>query len=332
MLRARTLVALAIVIAPGCRGEIQLGDPRANAASVDATVATPASARCLGVPSRSVVADLQGLPGELRAIAVGAGTLHALLAVDGSDEGLLARVPTTGGALTTVATVGHDPSALALAPDGSFAFVAARASAQVFRVDRGGALLAADARGAPAAIVSDSRGGAFWTLPASDGVVGWDFARGAPAAVAASSAPSALVRAEDALLITSSGSLSVFVPGVDLAPRKIADRCDARAPVSVGAQIYCLDGDALLRIDRADGATSVVATGQLDAGALVVGAGRLFWRATPSADRTLVMALPLDGTGGPTVVESSDAGPVLLAVDGCDLYFTAGSSIVRRGL
>jgi hypothetical protein len=44
------------------------------------------------------------------------------------------------------------------------------------------------------------------------------------------------------------------------------------------------------------------------------------------------MALPLDGIGGPTVFEGSGPGPLTIALDGCDLYFSAGTAIVRYAL
>jgi hypothetical protein len=331
--RPTGIVALAVASAIGCRSQTQLGDPDAASATPSSTQTTSVPPRCSGVPSRAIVTVAEDSWGELRAIVVGGGALYALFARAATNAGALARVPTSGGRLTEVANVGVDPAALALASDSSFVFVSARASSQVFRVDSLGGVVTGAAGGVPSALVADDHAGAFWTLPASDTIVGWDFAFGAPKAIATTSRPSALLRVAKTLYVVGSGSISAFEPGRDGAPRKIADRCDAGAPAVDGQTLYCADAGAIARVDLATGAGAVVAEAQPGASDVVLGAGRLFWRAAPSPRQTLVMALPLDGIGGPTVIEglAPSPGPLLIASEGCDLYFTAGRTIVRRG-
>lgn len=328
----RALLALAVMTSGGCRSEIQLGNPDSGSIRGPPTGTGVVPARCPGVPSRAVVTVAESEWGELRGIAVGGGSVHALFARGATREGVIARVPTSGGALTELARVGVDPSALALGGDGAFVFAAARGSSQVFRVDRRGAAIVADAGGAPSAIVADGRGGALWALPSNDSIVGWDFATGGPSAIATSARPSSLLRTDGTLYITGNRSLRAFTPGIDAAPRSIADHCDGAAPAVDGPVLYCAEDGSIARVDLATGGASVVAAEQPGAGDLVLGAGRVFWRTAPAPGQALVMALPLDGVGGPTVFESGGPGPLLIALEGCDLYFTAGRSIVRRGL
>ena len=331
-MRRRALLALTIVLSGACRAEIQLGNPDSGAVTTAPTGTVVVPPRCTGVPSRAVVTMMESSWGELRAIAVRSSTLHALFARSGTNEGVLTRVPTSGGALTEIARVGIDPSALALAPDGAFVFVASRGSAQVFRVDSLGRAIVADARGAPSSIVTDDRAGAFWSVPSNDSVVAWDFATGAPGAIATSPRAASLLHVGGTLFVTGDGTLRAFAPGRDAAPRTIADRCAAGTPAIDGQTLYCADAETVARVDVTTGTAAVVAAAQPGARDLVIGGGRVFWRAAPSPGQTLVMALPLDGIGGPTVFESSGPGPLFIAVEGCDVYFTAGSSVVRRGL
>jgi hypothetical protein len=328
--RFRALLALTVVICGACRSEIQLGDPDSRAPAPSGPALIPP--RCPGVPSRAVVSVAESSWGDLRAIAVGGGALYALFARGAANEGVLARVPTSGGVLAEIARVGLDPSALALGPDGTFVFAGARGSSEIFRVDSSGTTVVGNARGAPSAIVADNAAGALWTLPADDAVIGWDFASGAPSTIATSPRATSLLRASGVLYIAGDHSIAAFAPGRDASPRRIADRCDGGRPAVDGPSLYCADAGTIARVDLASGATTVVAPAQPGARDVVLGAGRVFWRAAPSPVQTLVMSLPLDGIGGPAVVEGSGPGPLLIALDGCDLYFTAGRSLVRRGL
>jgi hypothetical protein len=324
------LLALIAVLAGACRSEIDLGNPDAGTipAPTGSVVLPP---RCPGVPSRAVVTVVDSAWGDLRAIAAGGGTLYALFARAGTNEGVLARVPASGGTLAEVARVGLDPSALAVGPSG-FVFAAARGSAQVFRVDSLGSALVAEARGGPSSVVADDGAGAFWTVPTSDSVVTWGFAGGTPSAIATSPRATSLLRTGGTLYITAENAVHAFEPGRDAAPRKIADRCDGGTPAVDGTILYCSDGGSIARVELTTGTTTTVATAQPGARNLVLGAGRVFWRAAPSPAQTLVMARPLDGIGGPTVIESSGPGPLALALEGCDLYFSAGPLLIRRGL
>ncbi len=309
-----------------------LGNP--DAGDPDAGVATPPveAPRCTGVPSRTVVTVADESLGEFRGMVAGGGLVHALFARAG--EGVLTRVPTTGGTLIPIATVGMDPSSIAISADASFVFVAARGSSQVFRVDSMGAIVVAQTFGAPGAVADDGRAGAFWTLPSGDTVFAFDFASASPKAILTSPRPLSLLRVANTLYIGGDHLLSAYELGRDPAPHTIADRCGEGTPAVDGQTLYCTDGDTILRIDLAGGGAAPVpvAVAQFGARDLVLGAGRVFWRTAPNPERTVVMALPLDGAGGPTLLESGGAGPLLLATNGCDLYFTAGRSIVRRGL
>ena len=332
MLR-RALLALTIVLSGACRSEIQLGGPDAGATSTAPTgtvVVVPP--RCSGLPSRDVVTTIEASWGDVRAIAASSGVLYALFARVATNEGVLARVRSAGGMLAEVARVGLDPSALAVSPDGSFVFAASRGSAQVFRVDSLGTAIVSDARGAPSSIVTDDHAGAFWTLPSNDSIIAWDFTTSAPGAIATSPGATSLLRSGGTLFITGDATLRAFAPGRDAAPRTIAKRCGAGVPAIDGQALYCAEAGTIARVDVASGTAGVVATAQPGARDLVIGGGRVFWRASPRPGQTLVMALPLDGIGGPTVFESGGPGPLLIATQGCDLYFTAGSSLVRRGL
>ena len=319
---------LTAALASACRSQISLGDP-------DGGVMTPAPAlgvaRCTGAPSRAVVTVAEASFGDFRGMVASHGTIHALFARP-TGEGILARVPATGGVLAAIARVGLDPSSIAVSPSGSLVFVAARGSAQVFRVDAASAVIVAEAPGGPAAVVDDGHAGAFWTLPSSDTVFGFDFASAAPKALVTFARPLSLVRAANTLYIGGSHVLSAYELGQDAAPRTIADRCGEGAPAVDEQTLYCADQGTIVRVDLSSGVAAPVAMAQSGARDLVVGAGRVFWRATPTPARTLVMALPLDGIGGPTLLESGGAGPLMLAIDGCDLYFTVGRAIVRRGL
>ncbi|HSO40920.1 MAG TPA: hypothetical protein VLT33_50685, partial [Labilithrix sp.] len=216
----RALLALALLLAGACRSEISLGIPDASTTPAEGGQTVPP--RCPGTPSRSVVTVMGESWGELRAIAAGAGQLHALFASPTTNEGVLARVSTSGGKLTEIARVGLDPSSLALSADGAFAFVAARGSAQVFRVDGAGRVIVGNAGGAPASIVADDQGGAYWTLPLNDGVVRWNFATAAPLTVATAARATSLRRAGGVLYLVGNRTVSAFDPRVDTAPRKLA--------------------------------------------------------------------------------------------------------------
>jgi hypothetical protein len=230
-----------------------------------------------------------------------------------------------------LARVGLDPAGLALAPDGA-AFVSARGSAQVFRVSALGTALVSDARGAPGGVVSDGHAGAIWTVPTNDSLVGWDFGAGAPAVIASTPRPAALLRVDGTLYIVGDRSLQSFVPGDDAAPRTLSNRCSGGAPALDGTSIYCAEEGSIVRVDTTTGMSSAVADGQSGALDVVAAGGRAFWRSQPTAFATTVMALPLDGIGGPTVFEESGPGPLTLALDSCDLYFSAGTAIVRVAL
>lgn len=324
------LLTIAVVaLAGGCRSHIILGDPDSGVTPDSGPVVVPP--RCTGDPSRAIVTVADASLGELRGMVAGGGTVHALFA-GATGEGVLARVPTTGGVLTPIANVGVDPSSIAISADSAFVFVAARGSSQVFRVDSQGTVVIASAFGAPAAVADDGHAGAFWTLPSNDTVFGFDFVSAAPKAIVTSPRPLSLVRSANTLYIGGIELLSAYELGRDAAPRKIADRCGAGAPAVDGQVLYCADAATIVRIDLASGVAAPVAEAQYGATNLVRGAGRVFWRTAPTPAQTLVMALPLDGIGGPTLIESSGAGPLLLAIEGCDLYFTSGRSIIRRSL
>ncbi len=329
----RTIALLALLTtapAYGCRSQIALGDPDSGLPTrpTGPVVVPP---RCTGVPAPTIVTVADPSLGEFRGMVVGGGAIHALFARP-TGEGVLARVPTTGGTLTPTANVGLDPASLAISVDSSFVFVAARGSSQVFRVDSAGTVVFAAAFGAPEAVADDGHAGAFWTLPSNDTVFGYDFASSTPTAIATSPRPMALIRVANTLYIAGNGTLSAYELGHDGAPRKIADRCGPGAPASDGQTLYCAEADTIVRVDLASGVARAVAVAQPGARDLVLGAGRVFWRSAPSSAQTLVMALPLDGIGGPTLVESGAGGPLMLAIDGCDLYFTVGRAIVHRAL
>ncbi len=330
--RGGALGALGVVALCACQSDIQLGRPDIASVTPPTVGVVDVPKRCPGIASRSVVAVAEPSWGDFRAVVIGGGTLYALFARRETTEGVIARVPTSGGTLTQLARVGLDPSALAIAPDASFVFASARGSSQVFRVDSMGTASVSDARGPPSAIVADDHGGAFWTIPSNDSVAGWDFARGAPSVLATSPRPSSLVRAGDTLYLRGNLSLSAFAPGRDAARREIASRCDAGTPAIDGTFVYCAESGSITRVDRVTGEAVNVATDQRGAGDVVLGAGRVFWRTTPTPSQSLVMALPLDGVSGPTVVDTSGPSALLLGVDGCDLYFTSGRSMIRRGL
>jgi hypothetical protein len=340
--RATATAALAVAFAPfalaaagACRSQVSLGDPDSGA---DAPATPPTSTvvpRCADGPVRTVVATFDDTWGDLRALTVGGGMLHALFARGAAGDGVLARVATTGslGALVQVAQVGADPSALARTSDSSFVFAAARGGSQIFRVDPNGLVVIANAGGVPSALAADDHGGAFWALSAKDSLFAWTFASGAPAAIATSPRPSWMTRVAGTLYVTGSGSMSSFDPAHDAAPRKIADHCDSGVAAVSDTTLYCADAGTIVSIDIPTGATTVLATAQPEAGDVAVVAGRVFWRTAPNGlQQTLLMALPLDRIGGPTIVEASEPGPLFIASDGCDLYFTAGRAFVRLQL
>ncbi len=322
-------VGLALVVA--CRSEISLGTPDAGPVGPDSGP-TPVPPRCPGIPSRAVVADADPALGELRGVAARGDVLYALLARAGSNEGVLARVATSGGTLTELARVGSDPAGLAISPDGAYVFVAARGSSQIFRVDRNGTATVVSAGGAPSSVIADDEAGAFWSVPVNDAVLRWDFVTPPPQAVATSARAASLARANRVLYIAGDRAIRAFTPGLDAAPRQLAAHCDDGAPAIAGSLAYCVEAEAITRVDLATGDATIMAAAQPGATNVVVAAGRVLWRARPSDRQTLVMALPLDGIGGATVFESSGPGALIMAANGCDLYFSAGRAIVRRGL
>lgn len=328
MRRALFALAGALAVASGCRSEISLGTPEADA---DGGI-TAVPPRCPGVASRSVVAVSPESLGELRGLAISGDVLYALFATP-TNDGVLTRVPTSGGAPSELARVGTDPAGLAVSPDGAYVFVAARGTSQVFRIDRSsGAATVVDATGAPSSIVADDAGGAFWSVPATDAVLRWDFVTPPPRVIATSPGATSLARSGSALTIVGRRAVRVFVPGVDTAPRQLAARCDDGVPALDGQQLYCVESESILRVDVVTGDATTLVAAQTGATNVVVGGGRVLWRVRPNDQQTLVMAFSLDGIGGPTVFESSGPGPLIMAKNGCDLYFSAGRSIVRRGL
>ena len=331
MPRALAALGVALVLVTACRSEVSLGTPDASAVGPDSGSA-PVPPRCPGIASRTVVAEVDPALGELRGLAVHADMLYALLAITGTNEGVLARVPRSGGTLTELARVGVDPAGLALSSDGAYVFVAARGSSQIFRVDGSGTATVVSATGAPSSIVADDRAGAFWSVPTNDAVVRWDFVTPPPQAVATSARATSLARESGVLYIVGDHAIRAFAPGFDAAPRQLAAHCDDGTPAIAGALAYCVEADAITRVDLTTGDATVMVAAQPGATNVVVAAGRLLWRARPSERQTLVMALPLDRIGGATVFESSGPGALIMAANGCDLYFSAGRAIVRRGL
>lgn len=333
----RHLAIMAVLVTLGvsaCRSQIQLGDPDAANGVPSPSGTVPQAPRCSGVASRSVVTVAEASWGELRRIVTGGGMLYALFSNPNTNEGVVARVPTSGGTLTELAKVGIDPVALASSRDGAFVFVSARGSSQVIRADQSGGVVVAAAGGVPAGIVGDDRAGAFWALPADDSVASWSFDAGNPGRVATTPRANALLRIASVLYIVGDRSISVFDTAQDAAPRKLADRCNGSAPAVDGQSLYCADAGDIVQVDLATGNATVVAAAQPGATDVVAAAGRLFWRAAQSPQQTVVMALPLDRIGGPTVFEglAPAAGALLVAAEGCNLYFNSGRSIISRGL
>ncbi len=325
----RALSALVLVLVVACRSEISLGTPDAGALTDSGITQVPP--RCSGVASRSVVADVPESLGELRGLAASSDVLYALFATS-ANEGVLTRVPTAGGALSELARVGTGPAALAVSTDGAYVFVAARGSSQIFRVNRDGSAIVVGATGAPSSIIADDRAGAFWAVPANDAVLTWDFVTPPPNALATSPRATSLARSSGALTIVGNHTVHAYLPGVDAAPRLLAAHCDDGVPAVDGQRLYCVESGSITRVDLATGDATILVPAQTGATNVIVASGRLLWRARPNARQTLVMGLPLDGIGGATVLESSGPGALIMAAAGCDLYFSAGRSIVRRGL
>lgn len=322
-------LALLALFCMACRSEVQLGDPRT------VVVASPTSApvppalpppRCVG-PARVVVALADDALGDLVGITAGNGWLYALLARGVEREGVVARVRTSGGELEEVAHVGNDPAALTLAANGTAAFVRFVRGTQIARIDVAGTAVLVDALGTPAAIFDDGANGAYWTNP--EGLVTWDFVNEAPRMVATLSGAGPLLRVGTALYVVADGALHAFEPTHAAVPRRYPFACDA-TPALAGRLLYCAHDGRIVRLDLDSAETATVTPAQSGAGDVVITAGRLFWRTTPTNSRPLVMSTPLGGTGSPDVFEFAEAGPALLTTDGCDLYFNSGRSLIRR--
>jgi hypothetical protein len=326
--RPFTLIRIlaATLLSGACRTEVLLGNPDGGG-SPDA--ATPAA--CAMAPAEAKIATIDESWGELRAIAVQSDRLYALFARGGSLRGVLAFVPIGGGAVTELAQVGADPTALAV--DGSFAYVASAGSAEVFRVERTGAFAFTTEQKGVSAIAADGRGGASWALD-SGAILGWDFASEKPTTIATSPRTTSLAIADSVLYVSAPGVVSAFdlaAPNPAASIRRVVDGCGQGAVGLARRALYCADGSAILRADLVTSAITTAASDQIGARDVVVAGGRAFWRAVREGDG-LIASTPLDGIGGPTVVATAPPVPAAIAADRCALYFASGRTLLRRGL
>ncbi|MDB4946498.1 MAG: hypothetical protein JWP97_6032 [Labilithrix sp.] len=328
------LVALATALTSACSGNIELASPPPDAADAgDASDASDAGPRCTGSGIQSVVADIEPGWGEPRAMAAAAGVVHIVFAGAG-EQGIVTRVPVSGGLLDEHARTGIDPSAIAVSPDGAHVFVASRGTSQIYRLDAAGNAVVAAAVAPPSSVVSDGHAGAVWTVPSADRVFAWDFAAGGgPGAIATLPRATSLLLAPDALYIAGNHSLYTLRSSLEL-PRAVGSACNGGMPAvtDLGDLAYCADGDTIARVDLQATKSFVVATGQTGASDVIIARGRIFWRAAPDPFTDALMVLPLDLASGPVIAATSPHGALLLARDGCDLLFTAGPSLRRLAL
>lgn len=317
----KCIVVTGLLTLVACRVDVSLGAP------VDAGsspfVPTDAGT-CTATEPDSMLTTLDPNFGELRALAAHAGVLVAAFA---RDDGAGSVALSTGGAFVELARVGADP--VSIAYDGAHAYVACQASAQVYRVRAGDAAVAT-LQTAVTSIAIGAAGRAFWTRPADDAVYAWSFAAGAPMLLATVARAQSIAERDGALYIAGSHSLSVLADGA-VAPVKLADACGAGPLAIEGGAVLCVEDGTLRRVDLHSGAVSSLASGIGQNQIVVAARGRAFYRSERIADAS-IEAVPLDGVGGPTIVERVHRGPTAIATDGCGLYFLDGTTIRRRAL
>jgi hypothetical protein len=310
MKRIGALLAIAISI-QGCRVNV----------SLDATDGAPPSDAGM-CPLMGIVPTLYPDLGQLRAIAAHAGFVVAAFArPDGSGVVALS----SGGPLAWLAGIEADPTAIAF--DGVHAYVACRASAQVYRVRINGEVSRVNAQLDVSSITVGADGRAFWTT--SDAVVGWDFKGGTPTVAATLSGVQSIAERDGTLYLAGAHSLSVLPRGA-ATPTRIANVCGRGAIAVERDHVFCIDDGVLQRVDLGTRTVRPLVGGIREGADVVVARGRAFyWSERP--DRTTIEAFPIDEIGGPTVV-SVVQGRAVLATDGCGLYYSEGREIWRFAL
>lgn len=318
----RGLGAITFALLTACRTQVSLGDPGAtDAAQTGAACAAPSGTR--------VLVPLDDFWGEPRALAIDARFVYVAFA-NGAAPGKLARADVAGGALELVAALGVNPAKIVL--DDTYAYVTCPGSGEVQRIDKeSGAVVTAANQAGATAIAIDGHGRAYWTLPTSNQIAAWDFRTGLPTALLSTVAPVDLAINDGLLFIEGPHEIDALVLGGPAEPSRLADRCGSGAIGLDEVAVYCPEADRVVRIARASGEATVVATGQGALDGVLVGAGRAFWRARrPSG--AYVMSAPLDGVGGPTIVSATSDPHAPWAIGRCNVFWVSGRTIVVRGV
>ena len=336
----RLVSALAVGLA-ACHDPLSVGAPDDAGldAPVDAADAAPPPSCATGT-GPELVTTLDPALGTVVAVAADEGEIYVATVAPGTAA--LSLFSAAKGAGThLVANVGVSPGYLAL--DRSDVYVATSGSNEVIRVPRDGTpATSIIGELSPGPIVTDGWGGAFWVV-VDTSASGWAVhgsARGA-----SSSQPVAIgiahptVLASDGTRLFAEGQNEVTAVSSPLMNPKVsplASRCDGAllAFASEGQAVLCSEGATLVRV-ALDGTGATVLTNLPgNVRELVVGGGRAFVRLEPRAgthDTALIMAVPLDGVGGPTLVPVTRTA-TNLATDRCFLYFLDGQNLDRFGL
>ncbi len=292
---------------------------------VDASTDGPSRPPVCGPAEREARA-IAGVPiglGDARVIMARAGVVYALL-VRPDGSGVLAR--TVGDVLREVATVGRDP--IGLAVDDRYAYVIAKGTSEVLRVDGAGNVRSAPNQAATHLTVG-RHGRAVWST--GDTIVAWDFQAGAPAMVVRKSDVTGLLHDENDLFVTTPGRL-FRIRATDGAESAWAAACGEGIASISSDVVYCADGNTVFALSLATGASSPFATNQRGASTVVTSRGRVLWRTNRTESLGSVVWFAKDGLGVPSAISRADGATSLIAADGCTVYFLSDRTLFARSL
>lgn len=315
---ASVAIALACSFTASCRGQVSLGDREDSAPPPVQRLVCPAA------PAEPVtLADADVSLGGIRSIAAHGGVVYVLFERGTAAQLVLARIG-SAGAISDVAAAGAGASSIAAAAEG--AYVAA--DRELFRVPVTGALTSVRAENPIGAVVTGS-GRVYWAIASTGQIFGWDFGVGAPSLLGTAAGAPITGLAFARGVLHASGVRVTAIDAAGGAPRDVTDRCGPGAVASSDDGIVCAVNGTIVRVRRDGG--SIVVPDQPGALDVLGAAGRAFWYRGSGASG-VIMNLPFDGIGGPTILVSGlvESGPI--ATDGCALYFASGRKILRRGL